>query len=79
MTLAGNTQLACTPRHAPPHAATQVSDIKRLNGILNDSAIYGRDSLLVPTKPLPFGCGHERRVGSTPPAPGALLSLEKDS
>jgi hypothetical protein len=32
----------------------QVSDIKRANGLLSESAMYARDFLLIPTKPLPL-------------------------
>ncbi len=34
----------------------QVSDIKRSNSLLSDSAMFARDSLLIPTRPLPMGC-----------------------
>ena len=33
----------------------QVSDIKRANGLLADSAMFGKDTLLIPTRPLPVG------------------------
>ncbi|KAI3437885.1 hypothetical protein D9Q98_000330 [Chlorella vulgaris] len=32
-----------------------VSDIKRANGLLADSAMFGKDTLLIPTRPLPVG------------------------
>lgn len=32
-----------------------VSDIKRCNGLLSDSAMFARDTLLIPTKPLSIG------------------------
>ncbi len=35
---------------------TQVSDIKRANGLLADSAMFAKDTLLIPTRPLPVGC-----------------------
>ena len=34
----------------------QVADIKRANSLLSDSAMFARDSLLIPTRPLPMGC-----------------------
>ncbi len=34
----------------------QVSDIKRSNSLLSDSAMFARDSLLIPKRPLPMGC-----------------------
>jgi hypothetical protein len=34
---------------------TQVADIKRANGFHNESAMFGKDTLLIPTKPLPLG------------------------
>lgn len=34
----------------------QVADIKRTNSLLSDSAMFARDSLLIPTRPLPMGC-----------------------
>lgn len=33
----------------------QVSDIKRANGFESDTAMFGRELLLIPTKPLPIG------------------------
>lgn len=33
----------------------QVSDIKRANGMLADNAMFGKDTLLIPTRPLPVG------------------------
>lgn len=33
----------------------QVSDIKRANGLLADSAMFAKDTLLIPTRPLPVG------------------------
>ena len=33
----------------------QVSEVKRFNGLLNDSAMYARDTLLIPTKLMPVG------------------------
>lgn len=38
---------------APP--SLQVSDIKRANGMLADNAMFGKDTLLIPTRPLPVG------------------------
>ncbi|KAL4451894.1 hypothetical protein ABPG75_007556 [Micractinium tetrahymenae] len=32
-----------------------VSDIKRANGMLADNAMFGKDTLLIPTRPLPVG------------------------
>mmetsp|Transcript_7792 Transcript_7792/g.16737 ORF Transcript_7792/g.16737 Transcript_7792/m.16737 type:complete len:345 (-) Transcript_7792:646-1680(-) len=32
-----------------------IADIKRMNGLLSESAMYGRDTLLIPTKLLPVG------------------------
>ena len=34
----------------------QVSDIKRANGLLADSAMFAKDTLLIPTRPMPIGC-----------------------
>ena len=34
----------------------QVSDIKRANGLLADTAMFAKDTLLIPTRPLPVGC-----------------------
>jgi hypothetical protein len=34
----------------------QVADIKRTNSLLSDSAMFARDTLLIPTRPLPMGC-----------------------
>jgi hypothetical protein len=36
----------------------QVADIKRTNSLLSDSAMFARDTLLIPTRPLPMGCVH---------------------
>lgn len=33
----------------------QVSDIKRANGLLSDSAMFARDTVLIPTRPIPIG------------------------
>lgn len=44
-------------RPRAPSACTQVSDIKRANGLLSDTAMFARDTLLIPTRPLPVGCG----------------------
>lgn len=46
-----------TNRPRAPSACTQVSDIKRANGLLSDTAMFARDTLLIPTRPLPVGCG----------------------
>lgn len=35
--------------------ALQVADIKRANGFQSDTAMFGKDTLLIPTKPLPLG------------------------
>ena len=37
-------------------ACAQVSDIKRANGLLSDSAMFARDSVLIPTRPIVIGC-----------------------
>jgi hypothetical protein len=34
----------------------QVADIKRTNSLLSDSAMFARETLLIPTRPLPMGC-----------------------
>ncbi len=34
----------------------QVSDIKRANGLLSDSAMFARDNILIPTRPIVIGC-----------------------
>lgn len=43
--------------HKP--APAQVSDIKRINGLLSDTAMFARDTLLIPKHSLPLGyvCG----------------------
>ena len=45
------------PVHAPlleqPLPAPQVSDIKRANGLLSDSAMYAKDRLFIPTQAMP--------------------------
>lgn len=33
-----------------------MADIKRANGFQTDTAMFGRDIVLIPTKPLPLGC-----------------------
>ena len=33
----------------------QVADIKRANGFQNDTEMFGKDTLLIPTRPLPIG------------------------
>jgi hypothetical protein len=34
----------------------QVADIKRANGLLTDTAMFGRETVLIPTQQLPLGC-----------------------
>lgn len=51
------------PCHMPPTrcrllrcSGRQVSDIKRANALLADTAMFAKDTLLIPTRPLPIGC-----------------------
>ena len=37
------------------HMCLQVADIKRANGLLSDSAMFAKDTLLIPTRSLPVG------------------------
>ena len=68
----------CHPTHPPSLPcptglllrALQVSDIKRANGLLADSSMFARDTLLIPTRPLPVGCAAvAAHVYLCPPAP----------
>lgn len=46
---------ALSPTHTPTQQPTQVADLKRFNGLLSDSAMYARGTILVPTKLFPVG------------------------
>jgi len=42
---------------APAHSTRkQVSDIKRSNGLLSDTAMFAREYIRIPTGQLPIGC-----------------------
>ena len=41
--------------HCPCPHSSQVSDIRRANGLLSDNFIHARDTLLIPKQPLPVG------------------------
>lgn len=45
-------------RLTPHDCVQQVADIKRTNSLLSDSAMFARETLLIPTRPLPMGCVH---------------------
>lgn len=48
-------QVAAGHSAAAALPSVQVSDIKRANGMLADNAMFGKDTLLIPTRPLPVG------------------------
>lgn len=65
MLVQADTQLTCSSwcREATGmhlRRAPQVSDIKRINGLLTDSAMYARGTLLIPKESLHLG--YVRRV-----------------
>lgn len=41
-----------------PLTYLQVSDIKRANGLLSDTAMFAKDQLLIPTRSIPIGYVH---------------------
>ncbi len=52
--LGRGTNVACAP---------QVSDIKRSNGLLSDTAMFAKDTLLIPTRAMPpIGCAVLRQA-----------------
>lgn len=54
-----------------------VSDIKRANGLLSDSAMFARDTLLIPTKPLPVGAEYSTWAGMIVMQYGKLRAKER--
>ena len=46
---------SCRLRNAFCALTPQLADIKRFNGLLSDTAMYGRDTLLIPKNLLPVG------------------------
>ena len=45
----------CSPQFTPNHQHVQVSDIKRANGLLSDTGMYAKDTLLIPTQAMAVG------------------------
>lgn len=52
----------------------QVSDIKRSNGLLSDTAMFAKDTLLIPTRAMP-PIGHAPHAVPSAPQQGVSLLL----
>mmetsp|Transcript_15687 Transcript_15687/g.47304 ORF Transcript_15687/g.47304 Transcript_15687/m.47304 type:complete len:370 (-) Transcript_15687:155-1264(-) len=55
-----------------------VSDIKRSNSLLSDSAMFARDSLLIPTRPLPMGLEYSAWAGMIVTQYGQISRTSQD-